>query len=32
MTSLINLALDENGQKAAKIDLSKFKLKNVNFK
>ena len=29
MTSLINLAFDENGQKAAKIDLSKFKLKNV---
>ena len=25
MTSLINLAFDENGQKAAKIDLSKFK-------
>ena len=24
MTSLINLAFDENGQKAAKIDLSKF--------
>ena len=27
MTSLINLAFDENGQKAAKIDLSKFKFK-----
>ena len=26
MTSLINLAFDENGQKAAKIDLSKFLL------
>ena len=27
MRSLINLAFDENGQKAAKIDLSKFKLR-----
>ena len=32
MTSLINLAFDENGQKAAKIDLSKFKLKNITHK
>ena len=30
MTSLINLAFDENGQKAAKIDLSKFKFKKYN--
>ena len=30
MTSLINLAFDENGQKAAKIDLSKFKFKRYN--
>ena len=31
MTSLINLAFDENGQKAAKIDLSKLENKKLYF-